>query len=168
MARLPEFLSIDTLGAMALRSFQAAEAGLLSQASTCQHALMSGFGGPLQCYTTYLDGTSSTDTLLVPVRVPPGITHARIAIAGRGRSHIKVTTPADTFGSFLVAPAFGGTTAIYWVWGSAGFGSELSIQNRLLRLFASPAETWRTVWASASCVAGEVFALALQPIHQAR
>jgi len=173
--RMPEYLQVDTLGEVRLRTPEPAQVDLLVQASTAQHAVMSGFGGPLSCASVYLrQGLAGPDITAarLPVRVPPGVTRGRMAVCARGRGEVVFSTPVEAAGSVFTFITIGGPGLSNlnprWSWGSASGGN--AIENRTLRLFASPAESWRTLFIDVGLSAspGEVFAVAIVPVHTAR
>jgi hypothetical protein len=175
MARQPEFLQVDTLGELLCRTPEPAQVDLLTQASAAQHAMMSGFAGPMLSHSIYLragGGGPTNPSTKIPVRVPPGVTRARMAVCARGRGDVAFSTPVEAGDTVFTYISIGGPGLSNinprWTWGSASGGT--GIQNRTLRLFATSAETWRTLFIDVGLSASdaEVFGLAIVPVHPAR
>jgi hypothetical protein len=175
MARQPEFLQVDTLGELLCSTPEPAQVDLLTQASAAQHAMMSGFAGPMMSHSIYLRAATGGPNFIatkIPVRVPPGVTRARMAVCARGRGDVLFSTPVEAAVPVFTYIGIGGpglsNIQPRWTWGSASGGT--GIENRTLRLFSSAAETWRTLTIDVGLSANdaEVFGLAIVPVHPAR
>jgi hypothetical protein len=172
MARMPEFIQIDKAGPAAMLSLAPARASLLREIAARQHALMSGFGGHTQIFSTYIDGSSSTTTRQALFRVPPGVTRAQVSalIAGNSGGDVVLRTPSDPVGINMPSgrAGDGSPATARWIRGSYDEGTAFFFENRLLILENAASEDWRTVSGTIECDGFSVFAIALSFIHRAR
>ena len=165
--RVPENIPIDTYGVPDIRSYSPAYASMLRDIGARQHALMSAFGGPPIVHTGYVDGTSAPSSTRWVAMIPPGVTRAQIAVQTRGRAWVTMSTAVDTNGIKIVTSVGTAREAIRWTFGGND-GGTLPDVSRSLILRASPSEFWGTVVVTVGVDIGELFGIAIIPIHVAR
>lgn len=172
MSRKPESSpSLDTIGQVGLVDPEPARVLLLQQADRRQHALQTAWGGVgvwIPCYMT------PSSALTLKIRVPPGVTHCRVAALGAGDIHVTFTSLTDSTGCKLDWPVFpidGGPESAFYMQSvvqlSAADGAGTL---RHVEVAASPAWDWADETITLTCggADGHVYGVGFFPIHVPR
>ena len=172
MSTRPRYNALDTDSVEQLRDLAIARVTLLQSGE--QHALMSGYGGPEQCFGVYWVASGGVAATYTPYcRVPPGVTEIAIEIVASGNGTIVFTSTADATGSeFVEAVVFDGTPTMDQASRTRANGSSDATEpaGRRLIVRTSVAWTWTDVQLTVvldptSTFDLEVYEVIYAPVH---
>jgi hypothetical protein len=172
MSRLPEKTpSLDTIGTVTLVDPEPARVLLLQQADRRQHALQTQWGGAGVWVPCYMGPTAA---LTLKVRVPPGVTHMRVAAMAAQSIHVTFTSVTDSTGcklSWGPFPVDGGVqSAIFQQSLVVLDASANSTALRHVEVAASASWEWTDETFTLTCggTAGHIYGVGFWPVHVAQ
>lgn len=177
MSTRPRFSSLDRMDVAELVDLVGARVALIPRE---QHDLMSGWGGPSQARSVYMQADdNTTNNYTISYRVPPGVTNVDVAVLVFGAGTVKLTTAADTTGTLFRSTDMlmqdSMQSAAVWLKSNGvynGYGAE---SGRALGVASSPSWAWTDTDVSVEVVGASqtgdemyVLGLVFVPIHVAR
>jgi hypothetical protein len=171
MSTAPLSIDVDKAAASFLVDIEPARVWILHEIHQRQHSLMSRWGGP-GCWIGM--NADESDTVTVPIRVPPGVTEMDLTLMVSGVGDVTITSTNDnTIGSRLVWLMEGDALTQSHSISTAG---EIDSSNgantgRAVTVSGSVSWTWQTERLTFTITAGgpgTIRGVMLRPIHKAR